>query len=332
MVQGRMKLARLLEMPESELEETAKSLESRDLFGRLSSAGVISRAEFSAARFASRRFAGFSLRGSASGLPELVDGDCDLVRLMHRVGRERFEKWFLADKPCSEEESAAACGISSGEARRLRSFLDRAFLQGEFDKGSPAPETYFSAVAGIEIEDGKPALSFFHREIWSRRYKVDHARLAEYLAGMPLGEAQASRRLIDRLELVDKRKTTLYRLLEDALFLQAEFLRSGDPERRRPLTQRCMASRLDSDPSVVNRLISNKSVQMPWGLEAPLEVFFPSSKDVHLARLYALAREFPDLNDEGLARELERRHGVGLSRRSITQYRKELKIGRRRER
>jgi len=106
-----------------------------------------------------------------------------------------------------------------------------------------------------------------------------------------------------------------------------EYLRSGDPARRQPLTQRGMAGKLGVDPSVLNRLISNKSVQMPWGLQAPLATFFPSAKDINRERLYVLAGESPGQTDAALARELARVHGVRLSRQSIAQYRKELSMG-----
>jgi len=84
---------------------------------------------------------------------------------------------------------------------------------------------------------------------------------------------------------------------------------------------------LGVDPSVINRLISNKSVQMPWGLEAPLSVFFPSAKDINREKLDELAHANPGWRDEDLRREMDRRHGVMLSRRSIGQYRQELTLG-----
>lgn len=326
-IQGRMKLARLMEMPEAELEDLARRLEASPLFERLSLAGVLICSEFSAARFAARRFAGYGLRMSGSGLPELVDGNCDLVRLMQGMGQERFEEWFLGERSFSDDERARNCGITVEEARLLREFADRAFIQGEFETTAPAPEKVFSAVAGIEIEGGKPVLAFFHREIWKKRYSIKEDRLAEYLAGIPSADAGKVKNLLYRLKAVEQRKTTLYRLLEEVLELQAEYLRTGEPERRRPLMQRGLAAALGVDPSVLCRIISNKSVQMPWGLEAPLSTFFPSAKDIHRERLFGLASANSNWKDEELREEMRRRYGVSLSRRSIAQYRKELGLG-----
>lgn len=75
---------------------------------------------------------------------------------------------------------------------------------------------------------------------------------------------------------------------------------------------------------MLNRLISNKSVRLPWGLEAPLKVFVPSAKIMARERLHDLAVASPALSDEGLRVEMRRVHGLSLSRRSISQYRKEL--------
>ncbi|MDD5628454.1 MAG: hypothetical protein PHU21_05285, partial [Elusimicrobia bacterium] len=326
-IQGRMKLARLMELSEADLEGLARELEGQPLFQRLAAARVVVPAEFLAARLVARNFAGYGLRLSGGGLPELCDGGCDLVRLIRGMGQERFMEWFLGEKAVSDEERARACGVTPDEARRLREFADRAFIQGEFETAVPVPAKVFSAVAGFSVEGGRPALAFFHREVWKKRFKVDRERLRLYLEGLPEGEAGKVRRLLQSLEFVEQRKTTLYALLERVLETQAEYLVSGEPGRRRPLTQRSAAEGLGVHPSVLCRLVSNKCVQMPWGLEAPLAVFFPSAKDVNKEKVCALAEAHSDWKDEELAAELARLHGVRLSRRSIAQYRKDLALG-----
>jgi hypothetical protein len=326
-IQGAIKLAQLMELPESALEDLAKRIEASPLFKQLAAVGVLGATEIPATRFVARRYAGYGLRMSGGGLPELADGNCDLVRLMQGMGQERFEEWFLGDKPFSDEDRARNCGISVEDARRLREFADRAFIQGEFETAATAPEKVFSAVAGIELEGDKPVLAFFHREVWKKRYRIDRELLGRYLAALPQAEAGKVRNLLHRLELVEHRKTTLYRLLEEVLKTQAEYLRTGEPEQRQPLMQKDLAGVLDVHSSVLCRLISNKSVQLPWGMEAPLAVFFPCAKEINRERLYELAQANPEWRDEELRQELERTHGVKLSRRSIAQYRKELDLG-----
>ncbi len=327
-MQGRLKLAGLMEMSEGDFEKQLKELESSRLFKLLKTAGVVNLAEFPSARYAAKNFAGYGLRLSAGDLPDLADGGGDLVGLMQRIGQENFETCFLKDGERTDAQRAEVCGITKEDAVRLRDFVNRAFIHGEFE-GAPAPlpEKVFSAVAGIELEDGSPVLAFFNREVWKGRYRVNREKLEQYAAALSAADGNKIENLLKRLEFTDQRKTTLYRALELLISVQTDFLTSGEPSRRRPLSQRTLAKNLGVDTSVLNRLVSNKSVQLPWGTEAPMTTLLPSSKDVNKERLYALASERPDVSDAELGFALEKRYGVKLSRRSIAQYRKELSLG-----
>jgi len=331
-LQGRLKLAHLFAMPERELAALVAKLEANPLFARLRSAGVLSVHPFPKAYFTARRFAGWGLRTSTAGLPELVDGNCDLVALIRKVGQQRFEACLLKDAAMTDAARAARCGVTAAEAEKLRRFIDRAYMQEEFERPSAAPAKVFSAVAGIGLEDGKPMIAFFNREIWKGRYSIDEDKLSGQLRDLPPVQAARLDAYLKRLRFIDQRKTTLYRLLEALVAGQADYLASGDPERRQPLTQRALAVALGVDASSINRLVSNKSVQLPWGFDAPLKVLMPSAKAVSLDRLDALVRSRPELSDDGLRQELARRHNIFLSRRSITQYRHDLKLARRSQR
>jgi hypothetical protein len=329
-----MKLARLLELPERDLERRVREIESGEVFRSLMEAGVIALETPSHARFAARRFAGHGMRTSVEGLPELIDGNGDLAQLMMRVGQDLFQECFLGEAALPDKERARACGLTLDEVRRLREYVDRLYVQEQFESAasSPAPETTFSAVAGIAIEDGKPILGFFHRDIWDKRYRVDVEKQKEWLSSLAARAARRADTLLRELEFIDRRKTTLYRVLEALIAEQADFLVASDPERRRPLSQKSLAERLNIAPSVLNRLIANKCVELPWGLESPLGAFVPSRKSLSLGRLHDLARLNPGLSDEGLSAALNESYGVALSRRSIAQYRKDLGISGRRRR
>jgi len=134
-------------------------------------------------------------------------------------------------------------------------------------------------------------------------------------------------RIIRRVELLAFRQTTLYRVLEYLIEAQADFLATGDPSRRIPLTQREVAGRLNIAPSVLNKLIANKSVELPWSLEAPLKTMLPSRKAVMRERLCDLALKLPEAGDDTLREELKKLAGASLSRTTIIQYRKELGLG-----
>lgn len=321
---GHMKLAALLSMGEEDAAGQAKSLEAEPLFRLLRRAGAVTLMPFPAACFAARRMAGRFLASPQDGLGELLDGRSDLVDLMRRVGEARLKEHFLGDRAVSDSGRARACGLTLEEARELGSFIDRLYIRTEFEPVAEASVQVFSAVAGIGIVGGKPELRFFHREVWSKRYKVDRPLLSACVAKLDARDREAAARLATRLELFEWRKTTLYRALEALISAQARYLLTGDPSRRQPLTQRSLAAALGVDASSINRLISNKSVELPWGLEAPMKALLPSAKSLCRETVFSLAQERPGDSDESLRTELSRRHQIFLSRRSVAQYRKEL--------
>ncbi len=324
---GGMKLARLLEASERELARRLRELERGELFRLALGCGAL-RASEERARFARRRFRGLRLRGAAGGLSELLDGRGESARLVAAVGERRFREHFLGERRAPAEETARACGISVAQVAALRELVDRLFIRGELEAPAPPAEPKaYSAVAGVAIEGGRPALSFFHRDLWKRRWRVDEEGKRRLLASLPAPRARRLEALLRELEVIERRKSTLLRALELALEEQAGYLASGDLLERRALTQRAAADRLDVSPDSLNRLISNKSVQLPWGLEAPLSALFPSRKAALLARFESLARSRPGLCDEQLRAELERSGAARLSRRSIAQYRRDLGLG-----
>lgn len=328
-VQGRIKLARLLELPESAVEDRIRDIEADPLFRRLSEAGVLAVQALPGVRFMARSCQGFELRASDDGVAELLDGDGDVARLIKRIGQGDFERCFLADDGSSDAERARLSGVSQAEARSIREFMDRLYVRSEFQSTevqSP-PAAVYSSVAGITLEDGRPVLAFFNREIWKGRYRTDDARYRELKATLKPGEAAHIEQFMRQVDLLAFRQTTLHRVLEALIENQGDYLASGDPARRRPLTQREVAASLSVAPSVLNQLIANKSVEAPWRLEIPLKAFLPSRKAMLRDKLYDIAMERPDAGDDLLRAELQRLHGAVISRPSIIQYRKELGLG-----
>jgi hypothetical protein len=316
----------LLEAPERDLADKVREIEQGPLFRRLVDAGVVAIDPYTTAHFAARRFAGHALRSTAEGVAEAIDGNSKEVRLLTQIGRELFEEVFLGDEALSDRQRADRCEISEHEAKQLRGFVDKLYIQAEFSaspsQGTPAGE--FSSVAGISVEAGKPVLAFFHREIWKGRYRIDIDRREEVLGGLAPIEARRAQALLRQLELVDRRKTTLYQVLEAVLETQAKYLITRNPDCRRPLTQRELANRLKMSPSVINRVVANKAIELPWGVEIPLKDLLPSRKTVLRDQVYLLTASRPNLTDNAIRSEIHSLFGVSLSRQSISQYRKEL--------
>lgn len=327
--QAGIKLARLLELPENALESRVREIEAHPLFRRLSEAGVLTIQPLPRSKYAARSLEGRSLCASDEGLGELLDGDGAIPRLIRGVGLQNFREYFLNDQSFSDQERANACGIAQAEARKLREFMDRLYVRSEFESAqdTAAPATVYSSVAGVEMEGGRPVLAFFNREIWKGRYRMDETRYAEWRTTLPPSQAGEVERFMCQINLLTFRQTTLFRALEALIDVQTAYLTTGDPDKRVPLTQREVAARVGVSPDVLNRLISNKSVETPWRLEIPLKVLLPSRKTMMRDRLYDLAIERPEAGDDALREEIHRLYGATLSRPSIIQYRKELGLG-----
>src|SRR5208282_3415963 len=112
-IQGGIKLARLLEMPERDFEKQIRKIEATEPFRLLREAGVVQIRPYPKAMFAAKSLAGRELKTASSGFGSLLDGQGNLARLIERIGRERFEEIFLRDTPLSHQEAAGACGITS---------------------------------------------------------------------------------------------------------------------------------------------------------------------------------------------------------------------------
>jgi len=332
--QAGMKLARLLETSEADFEKRVRELESEAFFRELLTARVISIEPYANTGFGVRRFGGWGLSTSGDGLADVLDGQGELARLLQRVGQERFEECFLRDEGMADMDRAKRCAISMDDAVRLRELVDKLYVQAEFDGGqaTAAPAKTYSTVAGVAMEGRRPTLAFFNREIWKGRYRIDEKRRDQVTADLAPQQARHLEKFLRDLELLDRRKTTLYRVLEVLVREQRDYFASGDPAKRRALTQREVCRTLDVDASVLNRLIANKSIELPWGLEAPLRALLPSRKSLLRDRLYDLIQENPKATDVELGKRLHRLFGVKLGWRSIAQYRTELGLGNLRER
>lgn len=325
---GRIKLARLFTLDDDAYAGELAALEADASFAALKGAGVLSLNAFSKAAFAARRFPGWRLGPPAEGAAELLDGASAEAELLRRIGPERLKECFLEGSGLSRAEKAKRAGVSPAEAGRIEDFLTRLWVREELGGPAPAaPAAGFAVVAGFVVEDGRPALRFFHREAWKGRWRVDPAALRAWCASRPPPEAAAARRLTSALEFTDRRKTTLLKVLEAVMEAQKAWLVSGDRAHMVPLTQRSVAAAAGADPSVVNRLAANKAVELPWGTQAPLKSLMPSAKSLGKDVLAALALDAPASSDEELRAALAAQ-GYALSRRSVAQYRAELGLGR----
>lgn len=150
------------------------------------------------------------------------------------------------------------------------------------------------------------------------------AEVRQYLRG----QMEEARSIVDAVRL---RGVTLLRVTRSVFAHQLGFLEEG-PKALQPLAMGAVAAELELALSTVSRAVGGKAVQTPWGV-FPLRHFFQgeaggaSQEGVRLALDELVKGEDPaaPLSDDELVSALEGR-GIGIARRTVAKYRKELGI------
>jgi len=138
-----------------------------------------------------------------------------------------------------------------------------------------------------------------------------------------------ARDLIDALQM---RKATLYKIGLMIVEFQYEFFQGGDIK---PMKLKDIAEEFDHNPSTISRAIANKYLACDRGI-FPMKAFFTTGIDEEVSNAVikqfiadAIASEDRNkpLSDQKLLEMIEAKFGVKMVRRTITKYRKQMKIG-----
>ncbi len=160
---------------------------------------------------------------------------------------------------------------------------------------------------------------------WNLWQKKDNPEVKEFLER----KLKGARWL---LRCIEQRRVTLYRITEALLELQDEFFSSGK-KALKPLALRDVAERIGLHISTICRATTGKYIQTPYGIYE-LKYFFNSGVEAHSSvSIKELIRELVEkenkqkpLSDQDIASELEENRGIGISRRTVAKYRKQLRI------
>ena len=134
------------------------------------------------------------------------------------------------------------------------------------------------------------------------------------------------------IEVLKQRQETLFNTMSAIVKCQHDYFMSGDERDLKPLGQQQIADMIGKDVSVVSRAVSNKYVQLPWGVKS-LKSFF--SEDINgasrhevyddLKKLVEAEDKAHPLSDDALCDRLKKM-GYKLERRTVAKYREALKI------
>lgn len=134
------------------------------------------------------------------------------------------------------------------------------------------------------------------------------------------------------LKAIESRRQTLRKLIAVVVRLQPAFFERG-PEHLRTATFRDASEIMGVHPSTVSRAAAGKYVETEFGI-FPVRYFFRSGAGersrVSIKELIRGMVESEDpqqpLSDEDIEARLQSMHGVSMSRRTVTKYRRELGI------
>ena len=184
----------------------------------------------------------------------------------------------------------------------------------------------------VTLRNNIPALQI------SESYELMNER---YKSGKPLSvnESKEKKRIVDAyqrasmfIEVLKQRQETLFKTMSAIVQCQRDYFMSGNERDLKPLGQQQIADMIGKDVTVVSRAVSNKYVQMPWGVKT-LKSFF--SEDINgasrhevyddLKKLIENENPKKPLSDDALCEQLKAM-GYRLERRTVAKYREALKI------
>jgi len=157
-------------------------------------------------------------------------------------------------------------------------------------------------------------------------------------------------RLISRLRLVNTRNRLTHALVQALLEAQREYVLTGDPLQRKPLSQAALSARIrasgacpvDADPSRISRLLRRIAARLPNGEVVRLRSLCPAARDLH--RHYvsqAITQErvrmvedrtLVPMTDREIVSAVQSRFGARLLERTVAYVRRDLGLPNHRER
>ena len=333
----RLEQASLLEMPEEEFNKLIIEAESSPLFRKLYRKERIIRYQRYPKTDLFPRFYQLNEEIAAGtgtiDIESLLSNKEDVIRLIKKIGRENFERYFLYPEPeVSSQEVARECNLELAEVERINSLINEFSIMSEFYNPSALSSEHgihYSKVASIERGPEGFIIGYLSPSYARGKYSIDYERLEELKGNGAFSavEAKEIRQLLKRLELINSRKDTVTRVLQGIAEKQAPYFESGNGKALLPFSQKELAERIGLVPSSISRAISGKSLEMPWGEEKALKDFFPRPRRFRKELVRQLLETEKGLrSDEEIKAQLKQKFGVSISRRSVASLRKELKV------
>lgn len=347
-LKGRVRLAEFMSQPESDFQKLIKEIKNDPLFKRLAApeTKVIRHKKFPGTSLA--KFKTIPLDPAVTPSADTLEVESflaqekDLLSTIKELGVDKFKEYFLDRvSEITPDQIAEKCGLTIEEVDRINNFVDRFYLQTESRESPQEVKTgkiYYSTIASVEKEEKGFSVGFFSAPMLEGRYIINFDRLEELKKREEFDKNEIKKiaTILDKLRLINSRKTIIYQVVQNIAETQRDFLESENFRDLEPFTQACLSEKIGVDASLVSRAISRKAIRTPQGREMPLKTFFPTKKETgkELVR-QIIGREETEIqnkvikkpySDGQIQKKLKEDHGLSISRRSVSEWRLELRI------
>jgi hypothetical protein len=255
-----------------------------------------------------------------------------IVLLIRQIPPDLFRECFLEGKPLPAADIAARCGLDLSCTVAVMEFVNLLAMSepAPADVAAPADDRKVCRVIADVIREGSGFEIRFATPHWSRGlYEIDYTKISALRRRGVLTDQENDRlrALVQSLEILNQRKSSLFRVLEGILESQRAYFETDGKTALRPQRQKDLAATLGLHASLVSRALGGRSLRAPWGEEIPLKDFFPlerrsSSLQNRLRRI--LLEKGKPLGDRQIALRLARDYGEKVAPRTVARYRNAL--------
>lgn len=338
-----IRLNQVLSLKEEQFVKLATELEENEIFQKLVSLKIISRRPPVMCNYIKSVYElkeeiySLSLSDDIN-VYSLVEENRSIVELIKQIGQESYKKYFLSEQQFSFEEIAKSTGLNVQQVKLIFEFTNSVMFYSDLSSlrtnTSLVQQKRYIKIAKIEFENNQPSIIYLLPTYIKGNYVIDYSKLNSIMNTLSKEEKKKVKEILKEIELLNIKQNTLHKLLERIVLVQKEFLLTGDWEKRRVLTQREVAKMLSVDPSVICRIVQDKSIVSPLDIEYPLKEFLPNRKQVVMILLKNLLSEIEHasdnnkkkITDKEICEIVKSKYGFSLSRRSINYYKNELGI------
>ncbi len=332
----RIEQANLIQMSYGDLNSLILEIENNEIFNRLFREEKIIRYRRFDKSDLSRKY--FTIDESmlmdkrSPEIESLLLSKRPIIEYIRKIGMDKFRKYFLLPEDgLSESEIANNCTITISVVRDINNLVNDVAVMDEFYASSSlnANGVNYTKIASIDRDKNGFSVSYFSNSLARGRYIIDYEKFenSAFTQSINKKEIKAVRALLKKLEMINIYKETLHLIISNVIARQATYVESGNVGELLPLSQKELAQQMGINASTLSRAIKFRTIEIPCGREVALKSLFPNPRKFKTLVLKKVVESEKGINsDAGIQAKLAEKYGINISRRSVANMRKELKI------